>query len=117
MEINISYKFLLNKNGILFLVTEDNVDSQHDFQLIMEGEEFYLKIGNIFSLINDEIARHIRCLSEKHETINFAWYQSATEAYEMKFLFAKAIYRGDCSRLVVLYDLKKKGLISSCLNN
>jgi hypothetical protein len=111
MDAHIAYKFLLNDNGVLFLVADDIEKSKQDLELVLAEENFYLKIGDIFNLLSDAIIDHIRLLVEKYEEVNFAWYQSAADDYEMKFMFAKSLSRGDCSKLVVMHDLKRKGLL------
>ncbi|MBU0991723.1 MAG: hypothetical protein KJ737_04430 [Proteobacteria bacterium] len=116
MNINISYKFLLSDNGILFLLADDQVNSQKELQLTFIGEDFYLKIDNIFSLLNDAIINHLRELSENQEFVNLAWYHSTINEYEIRFLFAKALSRVECSKLVVMHDLKKKGLLGNNQN-
>lgn len=110
MNATLASKFLLNDNGVLFLV-DDQLESGMDVELVSIEEYFYLKIGNVFNLLSETIIEHIRLLVEKHNAINVAWYQSGADDYEMKFMFAKSLSRGDCSKLVVLHDLRIKGLL------
>ncbi|MBU0993389.1 MAG: hypothetical protein KJ737_12920 [Proteobacteria bacterium] len=85
--------------------------------MILVGNDFYIKIDNTYSLLSDAVIEHIGHLSEKQQTINFAWYQSGDDTYEIKFLFAKELSRGDCSRLVVMHDLKRRGLFVNNQNS
>ena len=105
MNHQLAYKYILNENGIIFIIEDYENKEIAEAKLVKIEGRIFLKLGGILNLLTPKIVKHIESLLDDNERVNFAWYKSNLTDYEIDYLFSKSLSRADCSRIAVMYEL------------